>query len=44
MCKCEKDLKGHKVDKTFATSCSINEVAFYLYKHGVKVVRESEEK
>lgn len=34
--KCEKDLKGHKVDKSFAPSSSINEIAFYLHKHGVK--------
>ncbi len=35
--QCERDLKGVKVIKEFAPSCSINEIAFYLYKHGVKV-------
>ena len=35
--RCERDLKGVKVSKDFAPSCSINEIAFYLYKHGVKV-------
>lgn len=35
--RCERDLKGIKVIKEFAPSCSINEIAFYLYKHGVEV-------
>ena len=35
--QCERDLKGVKVIKEFAPSCSINEIAFYLYKHGVEV-------
>ena len=34
---CERDLKGVKVSKEFAPSCSINEIAFYLYKCGVEV-------
>lgn len=37
MIRCEKDLKGHRVDRTFSPSSNINEIAFYLYKHGVKV-------
>lgn len=36
ICQCELELKGHKSDKTFAPSCSIDDIAFYLYKHGVK--------
>ena len=35
--RCERDLKGIKVIKEFAPSCSINEIAFYLYKHGAIV-------
>ena len=35
--QCERDLKGVKVIKEFAPSCSSNEIAFYLYKHGVTV-------
>lgn len=35
--QCERDLKGIKVSKEFAPSCSINEIAFYLYKRGVEV-------
>ena len=35
--KYEKDLNGYKISKEFSSSCSINEIAFYLYKHGVTV-------
>lgn len=30
--QCERDLKGIKVSKEFAPSCSINEIAYYLSK------------
>ena len=40
MIQCESDLKDKKTIKEFAPSCSINELAFYLYKHGVKIESE----
>lgn len=40
MIQCESDLKGNKTSKEFMPSCSINELAFYLYKHGVKIESE----
>ena len=37
MIECELQLKGTKTIKEFAPSCSISELAFHLYKHGVRI-------
>ena len=34
--KCEEELRDIKTSKEFSPSCSISEIAYYLYKNGVK--------